>query len=123
MAYDARIFFLKDESFRREYAVAIDDFLGRYLGRAASWRVRFQQGVIMTGRFSKGAGVASHAAMSLVQLFDRRTGSVHRVDGRPVAVWVSPSGVEEAVARLISGRDPGVWGVRVLEMTSPGGSR
>ncbi|RRH77920.1 hypothetical protein [Falsigemmobacter faecalis] len=56
-------------------------------------------------------------ALVLVQLTDRRTGAVHRVDGRPLASWVPPSGIGEASAQLMAGRDPRVWSVRVMEMT------
>lgn len=71
----------------------------------------------MTGRDRKVPG-ARGEALVLVQLTDRRTGSVHRVDGRPLAAWVPPSGIAEASAQLMSGRDPRVWSVRVMEMAS-----
>lgn len=73
----------------------------------------------MSGSFVKAAGWlkgAEASASTLVQLLDRRTESVHRVDGRPVAVWVGAGGVREAVAGLMAGRDPAVWSVRVMEM-------
>lgn len=65
----------------------------------------------MTGTFAAGQG-----ASTLVQLVDRRTGSVHRVDGRPVAAWVPSAGIAESTARMMAGRDPQVWMVRVMEM-------
>jgi hypothetical protein len=75
----------------------------------------------MTGRDVNaiaGPGSRPRAeALVLVQLTDRRTGSVHRVDGRPLASWVPPSGIREASAQLMAGRDPRVWRVRVMEMT------
>lgn len=74
----------------------------------------------MTGRdmkpLAKPLARPRGEALVLVQLTDRRTGSVHRVDGRPLAAWVPPAGISEASAQLMAGRDPRVWSVRVMEM-------
>lgn len=46
-----------------------------------------------------------------VRLVDRRTGLTHRVNGSPLVLFTrSPT---EAVAELLSGRDPSVWEARV----------
>lgn len=79
----------------------------------------------MPGTFAKATGWLKGddtAATTLVQLLDRRTDAVHRVNGRPLAVWVEAGGVSDAVARLMAGRDPGVWAVRVMEMAATGPS-
>lgn len=46
-----------------------------------------------------------------VRLIDRRTGSIHRMNGRPVLVVTRTP--KDAVADLMTGRDPAVWETRV----------
>ncbi len=49
-----------------------------------------------------------------VQLFDRRTGRAHRINGTPLVIYTrNPSlGVEE----LLEGRDPTNWEARIHEI-------
>lgn len=49
-----------------------------------------------------------------VQLFDRRTGSVHRINGAALIVFTRDP--EAAVADLLEGRDPALWEVRVSDL-------
>lgn len=50
-------------------------------------------------------------ATCAVRLVDRRTGAPHRVNGTPLVVFTrNPA---EAVAELLSGRDPKVWEARI----------
>ena len=46
-----------------------------------------------------------------VHLVDRRTGSVHRINGMPLIVFTRHP--EEAAADLLDGRDPLVWEARI----------
>lgn len=46
-----------------------------------------------------------------VRLIDRRTGSIHRMNGRPVLV-VTRTPID-AVADMMTGRNPTVWEARV----------
>lgn len=46
-----------------------------------------------------------------VQLVDRRTGAVHRVNGSPLVVFTRRP--EEAAADLLSGRDSTLWEARI----------
>ncbi|MFT4148707.1 MAG: hypothetical protein QM656_00805 [Paracoccaceae bacterium] len=47
----------------------------------------------------------------VVRLVDRRTGATHRVNGTPLVLFTRrPS---EAVAELLTGRDPSVWEARI----------
>lgn len=53
-----------------------------------------------------------------VQLFDRRTGSPHSVNGTPLVIYTrSP---EDAVADLLEGRDAAIWDVRIEEIEGRG---
>lgn len=42
-----------------------------------------------------------------VRLIDRRTGTAHRVNGRPLLIYTRNP--EAAVAELLRGRDPSIW--------------
>jgi hypothetical protein len=46
-----------------------------------------------------------------VRLIDRRTGSVHRVNGTPLVVFTRNP--DEAVADLLQGRDGRLWEARI----------
>lgn len=50
-----------------------------------------------------------------VGLFDRRTGMVHRVNGRPLVVMTRRP--EQVAQDLLIGRDATVWEVRVEPLT------
>ncbi len=54
---------------------------------------------------------SGHQALCAVQLIDRRTGSLHRVNGRPLMKLTRKPQV--AAAELMAGRDPAVWETRV----------
>lgn len=54
---------------------------------------------------------ATHQALCAVQLIDRRTGCLHRVNGRPLLVVTRKP--QNAAAELMAGRDPAVWETRV----------
>jgi hypothetical protein len=55
-----------------------------------------------------------------VRLFDRRTGTAHRINGAPLVIFTRRP--DEAAADLLDGRDPAVWEARI-EPLSPGGRR
>ena len=46
-----------------------------------------------------------------VRLIDRRTGSVHRVNGAPLVVFARDAGA--AAAELLANRDRALWDVRI----------
>lgn len=46
-----------------------------------------------------------------VQLIDRRTGAIHRVNGRPMLVVTRKP--QDAATELMSGRDASVWETRI----------
>ncbi len=52
-----------------------------------------------------------------VRLIDRRTGQTHRINGSPLVLFTRAPG--QAVAELLSGRDPAVWEARI-EPLGPG---
>ncbi len=53
-----------------------------------------------------------------VRLIDRRTGSAHRINGRPLlALTRNPA---EAAAELMRGRDPAHWAVRIEPLETEG---
>lgn len=53
-----------------------------------------------------------------VRLVDRRTGSVHRVNGAPLVVFSrNPA---EAAAELLRHRDAAVWDVRIDAISAEG---
>lgn len=54
----------------------------------------------------------------VVQLFDRRTGSAHRINGNPLMIFTRQP--EIAVADLLEGRDPAKWEARVQPLISSG---
>ncbi len=49
-----------------------------------------------------------------VQLFDRRTGRAHRINGTPLVIYTRNPAA--AVEDLLDGRDPGVWDARIHEI-------
>lgn len=51
-----------------------------------------------------------------VRLIDRRTGSVHRVNGTPLVVFTRRPA--EAAAELLAGRDASVWEARIQPIGS-----
>ena len=51
-----------------------------------------------------------------VQLFDRRTGRTHRINGTPLVIYTRNPTV--AAEDLLEGRDPTHWEVRILELSS-----
>lgn len=57
------------------------------------------------------AAAGAYQALCAVQLIDRRTGSLHRVNGRPLLVVTRKP--QTAAAELMAGRDPTVWETRV----------
>lgn len=46
-----------------------------------------------------------------VQLIDRRTGAIHRMNGRPLLVVTRKP--QDAATDLMAGRDPSVWEARI----------
>ena len=61
----------------------------------------------MAASSMRGVGAQSCA----VWLIDRRTGSTHRVNGRPFVVFTHRPDL--AIAEMMEGRDPEVWSTRV----------
>lgn len=57
-------------------------------------------------------------ALCLVQLYDRRTGRAHRMNGTPVGIYTRTPAA--AVKELLDGRDTAIWEARVnaIESTS-----
>lgn len=53
-----------------------------------------------------------------VQLFDRRTGLPHRINGTPLVIYTRNP--EAAVADLLEGRDAAKWDVRIHEIEKAG---
>lgn len=53
-----------------------------------------------------------------VQLFDRRTGSAHRINGTPLVIYTRDP--DAAVAELLEGRDPSKWEARIQEIEKGG---
>jgi hypothetical protein len=53
-----------------------------------------------------------------VRLIDRRTGSVHRVNGTPLVVFTRNP--DEAAADLLQGRDGSLWEARVERIGGDG---
>lgn len=51
-----------------------------------------------------------------VQLFDRRTGRAHRINGTPLVIFTRNPAA--AVADLLQGRDPANWEARIHEIES-----
>lgn len=60
-------------------------------------------------------------ATCAVRLVDRRTGALHRVNGTPLVLFTRRP--DEAVAELLSGRDPKVWEARVDRIRTEGARR
>lgn len=61
---------------------------------------------------SKGrTGQPGSSQTCAVQLVDRRTGAVHRVNGTPLVVFTRRP--QEAAADLLAGRDSAVWEARI----------
>lgn len=54
---------------------------------------------------------ARPAPLCVVQLVDRRTGALHRVNGTPLSVFTHTP--HAAVTDMMSGRDPALWEARV----------
>lgn len=52
--------------------------------------------------------------LCLVQLYDRRTGRAHRVNGTPVGIYTRNPAA--AVEDLLDGRDTALWEARVNEI-------
>ena len=65
-------------------------------------------GTAAMGRFAPAAGTPATCA---VRLIDKRTGTTHRVNGRPVILFTPRPA--DAVAELLAGRDPRFWEARV----------
>ena len=70
----------------------------------------------MTAARSIGANTRNMPTISArptcaVRLIDRRTGSVHRVNGTPLVVFTRNP--DEAVADLLQGRDGRLWEARI----------
>lgn len=53
-----------------------------------------------------------------VRLIDRRTGSVHRVNGTPLVVFTRNP--DEAVTDLLQGRDGSLWEARIDRLGGDG---
>lgn len=53
----------------------------------------------------------SHQTLCAVHLIDRRTGSLHRVNGRPLLMLTRKP--QDAVTELMVGRDPAIWETRI----------
>lgn len=53
-----------------------------------------------------------------VRLVDRRTGTVHRINGTPLVILTRDP--QEAAAELLDGRDPGLWEARIDTMGTGG---
>lgn len=49
-----------------------------------------------------------------VQLFDRRTGQAHRINGTPLVIFTRNPAV--AVEDLLDGRDPVIWEARIQDI-------
>ena len=62
-------------------------------------------------RTHASAAKASPAPLCVVQLIDRRTGALHRVNGMPLSVFTHTP--HAAVIDMMSGRDPALWEARV----------
>lgn len=52
--------------------------------------------------------------LCLVQLYDRRTGRAHRVNGTPVVIYTRNPAA--AVENLLEGRNAALWEARVAEI-------
>ena len=66
--------------------------------------------------------IANRAAAPVcaVRLVDRRTGTVHRVNGAPLILFTRDTGA--AAAELLSNRDRSLWDVRIDPLPA-GGTR
>ena len=55
--------------------------------------------------------VMSAGRTCAVRLIDQRTGSPHRIGGRPLVLFTRQP--EQAASDLLQGRDPSVWRVHI----------
>ena len=62
--------------------------------------------------------VMPSAARCAVHLVDRRTGRPHRVDGAPLVIHTRDP--RETAARMLAGRDPAVWSIRITPLSPEG---
>ena len=63
------------------------------------------------GPFAGITGTSAANPTCSVRLIDRRTGSVHRVNGTPLVVFTRNP--DEAAADLLQGRDGSLWEARI----------
>lgn len=66
-------------------------------------------------------GMSGMGPTCSVRLIDRRTGNVHRVNGTALVIFTRRP--QEAVAELLSGRNPAHWEARIdpIEARQTGG--
>ena len=63
------------------------------------------------GQMGQMRAMADLTGLCAVQLIDRRTGAIHRMNGRPLLVVTRKP--QDAATDLMAGRDPSVWEARI----------